>query len=167
VNWTELRLVKAFLPRSKRRNFMASVTICSDFRAQKDKVSHCTIYFRYFCFQVILRYLNKLVYLVPRAMYLFIYNEKLTTGLKNPVLFPFYGSTGKNPNIRLALSKHHKLDSWICDLSCKSGFSNSCSPYVLNRYAGYLLPIPSLPHDVHWKRKEINKTMLYELIGNN
>ena len=29
------RLVIAFLPRSKRLNFMAAVTICSDFGAQK------------------------------------------------------------------------------------------------------------------------------------
>ena len=30
----------AFLPRSKHRNFMATVTICSDFGAQENKVSH-------------------------------------------------------------------------------------------------------------------------------
>ena len=35
------RLVITFLPRSKRLNFMAAVTICSDFGAQKDKVWHC------------------------------------------------------------------------------------------------------------------------------
>ena len=29
------RLVIAFLPRSKRLNFMTAVTICSDFRAQE------------------------------------------------------------------------------------------------------------------------------------
>ena len=34
------RLVITFLPRSKRLNFMAAITICSDFGAQK-KVSHC------------------------------------------------------------------------------------------------------------------------------
>ena len=34
------RLVIAFLPRSKCLNFMAAVTICSDFGAQKYKVSH-------------------------------------------------------------------------------------------------------------------------------
>ena len=41
------RLVITFLPRSKSLlMFMASVTICSDFRAQKNKVSHCfPIYF--------------------------------------------------------------------------------------------------------------------------
>ena len=39
------RLVTTFLPRSKRLNFMAAVTICSDFGAQKNKVSH---YFHYF-----------------------------------------------------------------------------------------------------------------------
>ena len=32
------RLVIAFLPRSKRLNFMAAVTICSDFGAPKNKV---------------------------------------------------------------------------------------------------------------------------------
>ena len=31
------RLVTAFLPRSKRLNFMAAVTICSDFGAKKIK----------------------------------------------------------------------------------------------------------------------------------
>ena len=35
------RLVITFLPRSKRLNFMTTVTICSDFGAQKNKVSHC------------------------------------------------------------------------------------------------------------------------------
>ena len=34
-------LVIAFLPRSKRLNFMAAVTICSDSGAQKHKVFHC------------------------------------------------------------------------------------------------------------------------------
>ena len=32
------RLVIAFLPRNKRLNFVAAVTICSDFGAQKNKV---------------------------------------------------------------------------------------------------------------------------------
>ena len=35
------RFVIAFLPRSKSFNYMAAVTICSDFGAQKNKVSHC------------------------------------------------------------------------------------------------------------------------------
>ena len=35
------RLVITFLPRSKHVNFMAAITICSDFGAQKSKVSHC------------------------------------------------------------------------------------------------------------------------------
>ena len=35
------RLVKTFLPRSKSLNFMAAVTICSDFGAPQNKVSHC------------------------------------------------------------------------------------------------------------------------------
>ena len=34
------RLVMAFLPRSRHLNFMAAVTICSDFGAPKTKVSH-------------------------------------------------------------------------------------------------------------------------------
>ena len=43
------RLVTAFLPRSKCLNFMAAVTICSDFGAQKNKVSHC-----FHCFPIYL-----------------------------------------------------------------------------------------------------------------
>ena len=40
------RLVIVFLPRSKHLNFTAAVTICSDFGAQENKVSHCfPIYF--------------------------------------------------------------------------------------------------------------------------
>ena len=35
------RLVTAFPPRSKCLNFMAAITICSDFRAPKNKASHC------------------------------------------------------------------------------------------------------------------------------
>ena len=34
-------LVITFLPRSKCLNFMAAVTICSDFGAPKNKVCHC------------------------------------------------------------------------------------------------------------------------------
>ena len=38
--------VIAFLPRSKVFfNFMAAVTVCSDFGAQEDKVSHCLHFF--------------------------------------------------------------------------------------------------------------------------
>jgi len=43
------RLVIAFLLRSKCLNFMAAVTICSDFRAPKNKVSHC-----FHCFPIYL-----------------------------------------------------------------------------------------------------------------
>ena len=39
------RLVLAFLPRSKCLNFMAAVTICSDFAAPKNKISHCFHFF--------------------------------------------------------------------------------------------------------------------------
>ena len=35
------RLVIPFLPKSKCLNFMAAVTICSDFGMQRNKVSHC------------------------------------------------------------------------------------------------------------------------------
>ena len=35
------RLVIAFLPRSKCLNFMAAVTVCSNFEAQKLKLCHC------------------------------------------------------------------------------------------------------------------------------
>ena len=35
------RLVITFLPRRKRLNFMAAITICSDFEAPKNKVCHC------------------------------------------------------------------------------------------------------------------------------
>ena len=38
------RLVIAFLPRSKHLNFMAAVTICTDFRAQENKVSVSIVY---------------------------------------------------------------------------------------------------------------------------
>ena len=37
------RLVITFLPRSKCLNFMAAITICSDFGAQENKVSHCLV----------------------------------------------------------------------------------------------------------------------------
>ena len=44
------RLVIAFLPRSKRLfNFMAAVTICSDFGAPQNKVCHC-----FHCFPIYL-----------------------------------------------------------------------------------------------------------------
>ena len=43
------RLVMAFLPRSKLLNFMAAVTICSEFGAQENKVCHC-----FHCFPIYL-----------------------------------------------------------------------------------------------------------------
>ena len=43
------RLVITFLPRSKPLNFMAAVTICSDFGAPKNKVWHC-----FHCFPIYL-----------------------------------------------------------------------------------------------------------------
>ena len=42
-------LVIPFLPRSKRLNFMAAVTICSDFGAPQNKVCHC-----FHCFPIYL-----------------------------------------------------------------------------------------------------------------
>ena len=43
------RLVITFFPRGKRLNFMAALTICSDFGVQKSKVSHC-----FHCFPIYL-----------------------------------------------------------------------------------------------------------------
>ena len=43
------RLVITFHPRSKCLNFMAAVTICSDFGAPQNKVSHC-----FHCFPIYL-----------------------------------------------------------------------------------------------------------------
>ena len=43
------RLVIAFLPRSKCLNFMAAVTICSDFEAQENKVCHFSHCFPIYC----------------------------------------------------------------------------------------------------------------------
>ena len=43
------RFVIAFLPRSKHLNFMAVVTVCSDFRAQENKICHC-----FHCFPIYL-----------------------------------------------------------------------------------------------------------------
>ena len=46
------RLVITFLPRSKHLNFMAAVTICSDFGVRKNKVSHCFLCFPSTCLEV-------------------------------------------------------------------------------------------------------------------
>ena len=46
------KFVIAFLPRSKHFNFMAAVTICSDFGAQKRKIHHCFHFFRSICHEV-------------------------------------------------------------------------------------------------------------------
>ena len=46
------RLVIAFLPRSKRLIFMAAITICSDFGAEKNKVCHCFHCFPSICHKV-------------------------------------------------------------------------------------------------------------------
>ena len=43
------RLVIAFLPKSKHLNFVAAVTICSNFGAQENKVCHC-----FHCFPIYL-----------------------------------------------------------------------------------------------------------------
>ena len=42
------RFVIAFLPRSKRLNFMAAVTVCSDFEAQENKIWHCFHFFPFY-----------------------------------------------------------------------------------------------------------------------
>ena len=36
------RFVITFLPGNKHLNFMATVTVCSDFGAQENKVCHCS-----------------------------------------------------------------------------------------------------------------------------
>ena len=46
------RLVIAFLPRSKSFNFMAAVTICSDFGAPQNKVCHVSIVSPTICHEV-------------------------------------------------------------------------------------------------------------------
>ena len=46
------RFVMAFLPRSKRLNFLAAVTICSDFGAQENKICHCFHCFPNICHEV-------------------------------------------------------------------------------------------------------------------
>ena len=49
------RLVITFLPRSKQASFdfMAAITICSDFGAQKNKVCHCFHCFPSICHEVL------------------------------------------------------------------------------------------------------------------
>ena len=39
------RFVIAFLPRSKHLSFTAAVTVCSDYRAQENKIWHCFHFF--------------------------------------------------------------------------------------------------------------------------
>ena len=46
------RLVITFLPRSKCLNFMATVTICSDFGAPQNKISHCFHCLPIYCHEV-------------------------------------------------------------------------------------------------------------------
>ena len=46
------RFVIAFLPRSKCLNFMAAVTICSDFEAPQNKVCHCFHCFLSICHEM-------------------------------------------------------------------------------------------------------------------
>ena len=40
----QARFVIAFLPRSKCLNFMAAITICSDFGAQENEICHCFLF---------------------------------------------------------------------------------------------------------------------------
>ena len=46
------KFVIAFLPRSKRLNFMATVTICSDFGAQENNLSLFSIVSPSICLEV-------------------------------------------------------------------------------------------------------------------
>ena len=46
------RLDISFHPRSKRLNFIAAITICSDFGAQENEVSHSSIVFPPICHEV-------------------------------------------------------------------------------------------------------------------
>ena len=45
------RFVIAFFPRSKWLNFMAVVTVCSDFGAQRNKICHCFHFFPFYLSQ--------------------------------------------------------------------------------------------------------------------
>ena len=47
------RFVIAFLPRGKCLNFMAALTLCSDFGAQDSKICHCFQFFSSICLEVI------------------------------------------------------------------------------------------------------------------
>ena len=42
------RFVIAFLPRSKCLNYIAAVTVCSDFEAQENKICHCFHFFPFY-----------------------------------------------------------------------------------------------------------------------
>ena len=46
------RFVITFLPRSKRLNFKAAVTICSDFEAQENQLCHCFHVSPFICYEV-------------------------------------------------------------------------------------------------------------------
>ena len=47
------RFVKTFVPRRQASfNFMASVTICSDFGVQENKVCHYFHFFPFICYEV-------------------------------------------------------------------------------------------------------------------
>ena len=45
------RFVIVFLPKSKCLNFMAAVTICSDFGSPENKICHCFHFFRFYSHQ--------------------------------------------------------------------------------------------------------------------
>ena len=47
------RLAIAFFPRSKCLNFMAAVTVCSDFGAQENKIHHCFHFSPSICHKVV------------------------------------------------------------------------------------------------------------------
>ena len=46
------RFVIAFIPGNKYLNFMAAVTICSDFGAQENKICHCSTFTPSICHAV-------------------------------------------------------------------------------------------------------------------
>ena len=46
------RFVIDFLPRRKGLNFMAAILVCSDFKAQENKICHCFQFSPFICYEV-------------------------------------------------------------------------------------------------------------------
>ena len=63
------RLVITFLQRSKSINFMAAVTICSDFGAQKNKVCHCFHGFRIYWLSTIIGFVYIILFIMLTKTY--------------------------------------------------------------------------------------------------